>query len=71
MVTPPKSGIEREEEAMGEETVITLFPFSLLSCCILNNDVEDGSLLHNHAMKGLLENSSWNQVSVGWSLQHL
>jgi hypothetical protein len=42
-----------------------------LSCCILNNDVENGSLLHNHAMKGLLQNSSWNQVSVGWSLQHL
>jgi hypothetical protein len=70
MVTPPKAGIEREEEAMGEETVITL-PFSLLSCCILNNDVENGSLLHNHAMEGLLQNSSWNQVSVGWSLQHL
>jgi hypothetical protein len=40
-VTPPKSGIEREEEAMGKETVITLLPFSLLSCCILNNDVEN------------------------------
>jgi len=70
MVTPPKAGIEREEEAMGEETVITL-PFGLLSCCILNNDVENGSLLHNRAMEGLLQNSSWNQVSVGWSLQHL
>ncbi len=40
-MTPPKSGIEREEEAMGKETVITLLPFSLLSCCILNNDVEN------------------------------
>jgi hypothetical protein len=42
MVTPPKSRIEREEEAMGKETVITFLPFSLLSYCILNNDVENG-----------------------------